>query len=195
MRVLTSSARPAAVARRGDGDGRLPGGGMDWLGITHLGAALGSLATGFGVVVTAKGTTLHRRLGWSYVACMVVVNGTALMIYDLFGRFGPFHVAALVSGGGLLMGVLASLRRKPRKLWIAYHAYWMTWSYVGLAAAAVSEVSTRYLAMPFGWTVAVATGVVVAIGAALIRWRMPTILRGMGIGASKKGPTVEMQPG
>ena len=126
---------------------------------------------------------------------MAGVNATALMIYDLFGGFGPFHVAALVSGATVLMGVIASLRRKPRKLWIASHAYWMLWSYVGLAAAAVAEVSTRYLAIPFGLNVGIATFVVVGIGWAVIRWRVPRILRGMGIEVAKKGPPVEIAPG
>ena len=36
---------------------------MDLLGVVHLGVALGSLVAGFGVLVSRKGTPIHRRLG------------------------------------------------------------------------------------------------------------------------------------
>jgi hypothetical protein len=61
----------------------------------------------------------------------------------------------------------------------------MTWSYVGLAAAAVSETATRVPAlrprpgqgmMVFGITVAVATLLVVVAGARLIRRRRSALL-------------------
>ena len=32
-----------------------------------------------------------------YVLSMLLLNITALMIYDLYGRFGPFHVASVIS--------------------------------------------------------------------------------------------------
>jgi hypothetical protein len=44
----------------------------------------------------------------------------------------------------------------------------MSWSYVGLLAAAVAESSTRYLNFDFGWTVAIATTAVVLVGSRLI---------------------------
>ncbi len=60
----------------------------------------------------------------------------------------------------------------------------MTWSYVGLAAAAVSEIATRMPALRprsgqelmFGVTVAVSTLLVVAVGARLIRRRRSALL-------------------
>lgn len=60
----------------------------------------------------------------------------------------------------------------------------MTWSYGGLAAAAVSEIATRMPALrprpgegvAFGLTVAVATILVVAVGARLIRRRRSALL-------------------
>jgi uncharacterized membrane protein len=73
--------------------------GLDPLGAFH--AALGLLAVTLGLMAMAvrKGTATHRRAGLLYVVVMVLLNATALMIYDLFGRFGPFHVLALVLGG------------------------------------------------------------------------------------------------
>ena len=45
------------------------------------------------VVLRRKGTRSHRRIGLAYAAALLLVNATALAIYDLYGRFGPFHVA------------------------------------------------------------------------------------------------------
>ena len=149
----------------------------------HLAAAVVALATGFIVAVIAKGSGVHRVLGQLYFFSMMAVNATALMIYDLFGGFGPFHFAALVSGVTVVLGFIAVRRRKPN--WMAAHAYWMTWSYVGLVAAAVSEVSTRYLDFDFGLTVGAATLLVVAAGSMLINRNVPRILRTFGVVVGK----------
>jgi uncharacterized membrane protein len=122
------------------------------IGLVHLLAAVLALASGLLVLLTRKGKRRHRRLGWTYVGAMAAVNLTALMIYDLFGGFGPFHIAALVSGVTIIAGVIPAVRRRPARGWVEYHAHWMVWSYIGLVAAAVSEISTRFLDLPFGAT-------------------------------------------
>ena len=163
------------------------------LGWTHTIAALASLLAGAAVLLTAKGTRRHRQLGWTYVVSMLLLNGTALLIYRLFGRFGPFHVGAVFSLVTVVAGTAAAVgsrraraRRNPvdRARALERHYQWMTWSYVGLAAAAVSEIATRMPAlrprpgqgMAFGITVAVATLLVVAVGARLIRRRRSALL-------------------
>lgn len=152
---------------------------FDGVGVLHLASALVALLAGLVVLVSAKGTPRHRRAGWLYVVAMGMVNVTALLIYDLFGGFGPFHVAALLSGLAVLGGLLPAIRRNPTRRWIPIHAYWMAGSYVGLVAAAVSESATRWLALPFGWTVAVATTVVLVVGLAWMQARLPTTLRNL----------------
>ena len=126
---------------------------MNALGMLHFIAALAALLLGALVLLTRpKGNRRHRRLGWAYVIAMLTLNVTALMIYRLFGGFGPFHVAALISLATVAMGVPAGIRarklrhqRNPpaRARAIEYHYYWMTYSYVGLVAAAVAETATR----------------------------------------------------
>jgi hypothetical protein len=111
---------------------------------------------------------------------MVLLNGTGLMIYDLYGRFGPFHVAALVSLATVVGGFIPAYLRQPRATWMHHHAAAMCWSYVGLVAAFVSEIATRVPGVRFGWAVVAATLGVVAVGAALIRMRVPRILREVG---------------
>jgi uncharacterized membrane protein len=163
------------------------------LGLTHTIAATTALVAGAAVLMARKGTRRHRQLGWAYVASMLLLNATALMIYRLFGRFGPFHVGAVFSFATVVAGTVAALGARRarargdavgRARALERHYQWMTWSYVGLAAAAVSEIATRVPAlrprpgqgMAFGITVAVATLLVVGVGARLIRRRRSTLL-------------------
>lgn len=177
---------------------------MTLLGWTHTGAALLAMASGAAVLLTRKGTTRHRQLGWVYAVSMLALNGTALFIYRLFGGVGPFHVFAVLSLVTVLLGVVAATQARryrrarrgaDRARAVERHYAWMTWSYVGLLAAAVSEVATRVPALrpgpgqglAFGLTVAVATVVVVAIGARLIRGRRARLL-------APYAPAVEKAP-
>lgn len=144
------------------------------LGLVHLLVALGVLAFGSAVILSRKGTRLHRWLGRAYVLLMVVLNGTALMIYELFGGFGPFHWMALASLLVTLVGYLPA-RSKPAG-WMPRHAYFMTGSYVGLVAATVAEVASRVPDWSFGWSVFISSVVVTVVGVRWMRVRIPRIL-------------------
>lgn len=141
---------------------------MNALGLFHTVCALVALGSGAAVVLRRKGTRSHRRLGWVYVASMLALNGTALMIYRLFGGFGPFHAAAIASLVTVVAGAVPAYRRKPAN-WLEHHYAWITWSYVGLCAATVSEVATRVPGFRFWWAVVVGTFIVIGVGAILIR--------------------------
>jgi uncharacterized membrane protein len=155
------------------------------LGPLHLVSSVVALMAGAWVLLRNKGGAWHRRIGWTYAVSMLVLNLTALGIYRLTGTVGPFHVAALLSLLTVVAGVIPARRRLPRGSWLDRHYAFMTWSYVGLAAAAVSEVATRLPAVraaaggtgPAFWlAVAVATCLVVATGGALIRRRATATL-------------------
>lgn len=148
---------------------------MNALGLFHTACALVALGSGAAVLLRRKGNRAHRRLGWVYVASMLLLNGTALMIYRLFGGFGPFHVAAVFSLATVIAGIIPPIRRKPAN-WVEHHYAWMTWSYVGLLAAAVSEVATRTPGFRFWWAVVVATFLVIAVGGRMIRGRKDAVL-------------------
>lgn len=149
---------------------------MTTLGGFHVAAALLAMGAGAVVLLQRKGTRGHRRLGWVYVGSMLAMNGSALLIYRLFGGFGPFHVAAIASLGTLMVGVFVMRRpRDPRA--VERHYYWMTWSYVGLLAAFVSEVGTRAPGAVFWWAVLAGTLLVLAVGARLIRRGAASALR------------------
>ena len=144
---------------------------MTPLGWIHTAAAVASLGLGAAGLLRGKGTRRHRRLGWTYVVAMVLLNATALAIYRLTGSFGPFHIAAVLSLASVTVGVIPAVRRTPAVTWVEHHYWWMTYSYLGLIAAAVAEVTTRLPGINFWWTVVLASLAVFAIGAPIIRRR------------------------
>jgi len=143
------------------------------IGAIHLALAVLALVCGLLVTLGHKGDGRHRTLGRIYFVSMLGVNVTALMIYRLFGAFGPFHAAALLSLATVLAGFVTLRRRRPRKKWLEHHAMWMSWSYVGLLAAAVAEITTRLPRAPFWWVVLASTFVTVGIGNYLVKSRVP----------------------
>ena len=139
------------------------------VGFVHVLAAVAALATGFVVLADRKGTARHRLLGRAYGIAMIVMNGTALLIYELFGRFGPFHWFAVFSLASVVGGWIAALRRAPG--WRHRHAYFMVGSYVGLVAGAVAEVASRVPGWSFGPSVVGSSVIVIGIGL-LLMWRL-----------------------
>ena len=134
------------------------------LGAAHFASALAALALGAFVLLERKGTPSHRAMGASYVMAMILVNLTALGIYRLNGRFGPFHALALLSLGTVAWGLRAVLQR--RQGWLLTHFYCMAWSYIGLLAAAAAEIVVRVplLAASFNSAArAMAVGVAIAV--------------------------------
>ncbi|QKZ13702.1 DUF2306 domain-containing protein [Spirosoma sp. KUDC1026] len=140
------------------------------IGLLHLISALLAVITGSMVLLNAKGGVFHKRAGYVYVASMVVLNGTALMIYRLFGTFGSFHILAVFSSVSILGGMVPAVFRHRVRDWLIWHYYFMNWSVVGLYAAFWAETFTRTLPMGQFWPiVVVATSITTAIGGYLIR--------------------------
>jgi uncharacterized membrane protein len=150
--------------------------GLDPFGIVHALLGVAALILGLALLLRRKGTPVHRRIGQGYVLSMLLLNTTALMIYDLYGRFGPFHVASVISLATVGAGFVPVYLRRPPATWMQLHATFMCWSYVGLLAAFVSEVAVRVPGVGFGSAVIAATVVVVAGGAVLIHTRVPRIV-------------------
>ncbi len=134
------------------------------LGLVHFSSAVLSLLFGTLILVLPKGTQTHRLFGAIYVVCMFVLNGTAFGLYNLFGRFGAFHVAAVISLVTVLAGLIPVLRKKPDPTWIVNHLSWMYWSVIGLYAAFVAEMLTRIPGSSFFGTVALASGATIVVG-------------------------------
>lgn len=128
------------------------------VGQSHLFFAMLALASGAVVIWMQKGTRTHTYGGYIYLLSMAVLNGTALIKYDLTGGFNMFHAAAIGSvitiTGGIAAAVIYRFTRKRKA--IAVHGELMIWSYFGLFAALIAEIFTR--AVPYmlhgegGWT-------------------------------------------
>lgn len=133
-------------------------------GLIHLISALVALITGTIILLNTKGTRFHRKTGYGYIVSMLILNGTAFGLYRLFGRFGPFHVAALVSLITLLLGILPLINRQSSSKWLFRHLTWMYYSVIGLYAAFASEIIVRIPGLPFTAMVITASVTVTGIG-------------------------------
>lgn len=122
------------------------------------------------ILAMEKGTDKHIKVGYFYAGAMTVVVATAFMIYRLFGGWGIFHWAALVSGITLAGGMIPAIRRKPEN-WVVMHFSFMYWSVLGLYAAFLSEVLTRVPDQPFFNMVGIGTGIVMFLGGAWFYYR------------------------
>ena len=159
---------------------------MSPMGSIHFIFSLVAIVAGAAVLGLSKGTRWHRTLGHAYVWAMVGVVGTSFAMFNMTGRFTPFHFAALVAGVTIIGGMWTVLGRRPKGQWIEAHGTWMAWSYVGLMGAFVAESLTRFVMpalretleanalLPAFWTlVAVGSFFAVGVGARLIRRRLP----------------------
>ncbi len=144
------------------------------LGLVHFLSAVAAIIFGAAVIFSRKGTQRHKLTGRAYVVAMWLLNITALLDYELYGYFGPFHWMALISLATIVFAHLAVLRK--RSDWRQSHAYLMAWSYVGLIAAAVAETASRVPGWSFGYSVIISSLVTLLIGMWLIRLLIPRIL-------------------
>jgi uncharacterized membrane protein len=149
--------------------------GLDPVGAAHMAFGLAAVILGLAVVLMEKGSAVHRRVGMVYVLTMLLLNVTALLIYDLWGRWGPFHNFALVSLTTLLCGIAPAWLRRPQR-WLRLHATFMSWSYAGLLAAFFSEIGTRLPGVGHVPGVIVPSAVVTAMAAVLIHTKVPRMV-------------------
>lgn len=111
---------------------------MDITGTFHLLFAGLALAIGASISMARKGTPRHRWTGRLYIGAMLGLNATALMHYELNGRFNVFHWLVVVSLLTIAAGWIAVRLRRH-----LLHARFMMWSYVGLLAASAGEIAAR----------------------------------------------------
>lgn len=111
------------------------------LGLLHLVSACLAILVGSYMLWKRKGTKMHKKIGYVYVALMVLVNGSAFGLYGLFGTFGVFHFLALVSLSCICIGLIPKLLKWKNGLTL--HISWMYFSVIGLYAAFFGELSVR----------------------------------------------------
>lgn len=139
---------------------------MSTIGVIHTIFSVVALIAGTSVVMMQKGTRWHRTLGHVYLTSMLALNISALFIYRLFGRFGPFHALAIYSLIILAVGMVPVFTRRPKKSWLKWHAAAISGSYVGLVAAFFAEITSRLpgTEQSFGPVVTVTSIVINAVG-------------------------------
>lgn len=114
----------------------------DLTGLIHLVASFAAMASGIYVFASPKGGQKHRRIGYTYVASMVILNVTAFMIYRLYGKFGLFHWLSIVSSLTIIAGMYPILTKKGKN-YVSNHFSFMYWSVIGLYAAFMAEIFSR----------------------------------------------------
>lgn len=146
------------------------------LGTIHVVFAIGALIVGAVVAFQPKGCRKHRILGYFYTLFLFSVNVSALSVYEEAIGMGPFHILAIVSLFTLISGFIPVFLRRPVSSWLELHAYFISWSYVGLVAAGVAQLVTMWSSWPAQFTVALPSILIVIIGGMLIHTRIPKIL-------------------
>jgi uncharacterized membrane protein len=131
-------------------------------GLVHLIASLLALVFGTFVLILKKGSKRHKRLGYAYFASMCVLLVTAFLIYHLYGKFGIFHYAALMSLVTILLGMVPLWMRQP-KGWLEMHISFMYWSVIGLYMAFLAELMTRIPRTSFNLMLSLACCVVMVL--------------------------------
>jgi uncharacterized membrane protein len=146
--------------------------GLTLPGALHAGLAISGIVVGPIRLLRPKAGPTHRARGYAFVYAMLIGDGAAMLVFQFTGRFNILHIGAIVNlvcVVAAIIPVLQSPRPSNRKV---QHYYFMSWSYVGLLAAAATElvVRTSHLATrEQAWTATAATtAVVTAIGYVLI---------------------------
>lgn len=134
--------------RRGICCAKTGGMGLPMFGYTLLGtvhALVAMLGIGLGLVqfCRRKGDAVHRVVGYAYVGAMLLADAAALTVFQFTGKLNVLHVGAIANLICIGFGVWAVLRRPRRPSWRLRHYIWMSWSYVGLLAAAATELVVR----------------------------------------------------
>jgi uncharacterized membrane protein len=111
-----------------------------WM-IVHLSAILPAIPLGAVMLWRRKGDRLHRRLGRTWAALMVIAAVASFGLHDLMGHIGPIHILSVLT----LVGI-------PRAIWdarrgnIARHRRTMTIIYASLIVAGYfTLIPTRLL--------------------------------------------------
>jgi uncharacterized membrane protein len=116
-------------------------------GAFHVVMAIIGLLTGAYLLLTVKGTKLHKSIGYVFSAALFIVNVSALFIYDFNdGKPSVFHYLIIVSMFFLLYGLYPMFKKPFIPGRIKQHLIGMTGAALGLWAAGATEYFVRELA-------------------------------------------------
>jgi len=151
--------------------------GLTLAGAVHAILALAGIAFGLTQLLRHKGGAIHRALGYAYVYGMLIADAAALLIFRFTGQFNILHVGAIVNLVFIGVAIIPVLRTPRPTNWRYLHYYFISWSYVGLLAAAATELIVRTVhpaSRQQAWMVtAMISGAATLIGYVLIRRHRP----------------------
>lgn len=107
--------------------------------VIHAFAAIACFILGIAQFTLAKGTGLHRILGWTWVVLMMLVAATSFFIHEIrmWGNFSWIHLISI-----FVIVRLPAIVRAARRGNIARHRLGMTLMYAG--ALLVAGAFTLY---------------------------------------------------
>ena len=117
--------------------------GLSLAGSIHAVLALIAIATGAVQLIRPKGDGPHRAIGYAYVYALLVADGAAMLVFQFTGKLNILHAGVLTNLVCISIGMWPVLTTPRRPGWRLRHYYWMSWSYVGVLAAAATEVAIR----------------------------------------------------
>lgn len=149
--------------------------GLTTLGAMHAVLASTGIIIGLPQLWRRKGGAVHRALGYIYVAVMLMSDGSALLVFQFTGRPNVLHAGAVLNLVCIVAGLWPVLRSQRSPGWMDRHRIWMAGSYIGLLAAAATEVTVRTVHFASAVEVWTATGVVTLLvwGAGRVIVRRP----------------------
>ena len=146
-------------------------------GTIHAALAMFCIVVGLIQLLRPKRGVSHRARGYAFVYAMLVADGTAMLVYQFTGQFNIFHAGAIANFACVVLAIVPMLRNPRPPNWKRKHYYFIAWSYVGLIAAAATEIVVRsgYLATreQIGMATLVMTALVTAVGYVLIQRYRP----------------------
>tara|TARA_R110002020_G_scaffold218898_1_gene426761 strand:+ start:5151 stop:5519 length:369 start_codon:yes stop_codon:yes gene_type:complete len=116
----------------------------------HLYASLLALGLGAILLLSSKGTMLHRLMGSIWVLAMAFSALSSFWfgggVLPLIGHFGPIHLLSLWVLVALAVAVVAILKGR-----VEQHRGWMVGAYLGLVGAFVGTLAPgRWIAVQLG---------------------------------------------
>ncbi|TGD98941.1 DUF2306 domain-containing protein [Methylobacterium nonmethylotrophicum] len=146
-------------------------------GIIHTVLAAAGIVLGLVQFLTRKRGSLHRAVGYAFVYAMLIADCAALLVFQFTGAWNILHFGALTSLACMAAGMWPVLRSPRCPDWREKHYLWISWSYVGLLAAAATELVVRTLPLRHAgqaWLVTFAvTLTVTLVGRSLILRHQP----------------------
>jgi hypothetical protein len=103
-----------------------------------------------------------------------------MLIYQFTGKLNILYFGAITNMVCIAAGILPVLKNPRGRQWKLTHYRWISWSYVGLIAASVTELIVRTAPLPNQravWTATTATTLSITfVGYVLIKHNQPVAL-------------------